>query len=289
MTGTAITRPAFIEIAVLGELKLAISGEPVAIPPKAARLLCELLAASGHAVLAGTLQRRLYGRDPDHRTGQALRRCVSDLRDILGGAIPPRDGRERVIFTRRIGAETGYGINLNTIALDATLFQQHAATASGLMRDRHWTQAVIRLETARCLWRGIPFTGIGDAAFAGTWKTRLLTAHQTAIGQHAEALIQLDHVSEALQDLQAGAAAYPGNGRLWRLLMLALYVAERDSDASQAAHDAIASFREEGIDPPAAVLQLQQDLLGHRLPRQPGLALDAGGFARPALPTAAAS
>jgi DNA-binding SARP family transcriptional activator len=290
MTNTGvITGPAVIDIAILGELKLTIRGEPAAIPPKTARLLCELLTAGGHTVLADTLQRRLYSRELDHRTGQALRRCISDLRDILRGTIPPHDDRERVIFTRRIGAETGYGIHLNTVRLDATLFQHHAATASGLMRDGHWAQAITWLETARGLWRGNPFTGISDAASAGTWKTRLLTAHQTTIGEHAEALIRLDHVSEALQNLQAGAVTYPGNGRLWRLLMLALYVAERDSEASHASRDAIASFREEGIDPPAAVLQLQQDLLGHRLPREPGPALDAAGFARSALPAAAAS
>jgi hypothetical protein len=193
MTGTGgITGHDVIDIAILGELRLTISGEPTLIPPKTAQLLCELLAAGGHAVLAGTLQRRLYSREPDHRTGQALRRCVSDLRDILRGTVPPHDDRGRVIFTRRIGAEAGYGIHLNTISLDATIFQHHAATASSLMRDTHWTQAVIRLKTARGLWRGIPFTGIGDSAFAGTWKTRLLTAHQTTNGEpvHRPAISQ---------------------------------------------------------------------------------------------------
>ena len=171
--------------------------------------------------------------------------------------------------------------------IDGVLFEQCADTGDQAMLAGQYTDAGISYRAALGLWRGEPFGYVADLDFARRWRRRLTSWHQNVIRGHAEALVRLGRIHAAIPSLEEGTDTYPGDGQMAQLLTVALYLAERDADAAQAAQTAVTYFgAAAGISPPENLSKLQHLVLTQQLPRDIGPALTAAGFRHPARPPA---
>ena len=88
-----------------------------------------------------------------------------------------------------------------------------------------------------------------------------------AVEGRAEAGIEQGLAAEMTGELERLVAEYPVRERLWRLLVLALYRAERQADALAAYRRARAVLAEElGIEPGEELRQLHEAVLRHEVP-----------------------
>jgi DNA-binding SARP family transcriptional activator len=277
-----------IDVGVLGTLHVRRDGRELVLTPTQVLVLLVLAIAGGHPVAKHTLQRRVYDREPDRRTEQNLRRHVKDLRDKLCEGLMPHSTGTAVIVTTKLGSQTAYRLDRAAVRMDAPRFEQHVTAGCAALRAGRCAEAAAHFQDAQALWRGDPLADVADHAFAASWITRLRSWHRIAVSGHAEAFIRLGRHREVIPALQDCTAAYPSDGWLWQLLIIALYADLRDGDAARALRDAIDAFRSEGLDP-RFFGQLQHGVLTLTLPRDGNLAVGAlASAASPAPPDAAA-
>ena len=275
MTGTGdhpTSAPATIDIHILGPLLVRRDGEHIALTRTQALLLLILLSAAGQPVSKYSLQRRVYDREPDRGTDQTMRRHVKDLRDTLVAGAPPGHNTKAIVTTR-LGGHAAYCMNPTLVRVDAHRFEQHVAAGAAALHARRWAEAALEFQIADSLWRSDPMPDVADKPFAATWITRLNNWRRISVTGYAESFIRLGRHREVIPALRAHAARFPGDSRLWRLLITAEYADGRDGDTAQTLRDAITAFHDEGLDP-GCFRQLQYAVLTLALPRNGSLALD---------------
>jgi len=275
MTGTGdhpTSAPATIDIHILGPLLVRRGGQRIALTRTQALVLLILLSAVGQPVSKYSLQRRVYDREPDRGTDQTMRRHVKDLRDTLAAGAPRGHGA-RAIMTTMLGGHAAYCVDPTLVSVDAHHFEQHVADGAAALHARRWAEAAFEFQIADSLWRSDPLPDVADRPFAATWITGLRNWRRISISGYAESFIRLGRHREIIPALHTHAARFPGDSRLWRLLVIAEYADGRDGDATQTLRDAIAAFHDEGLDP-SCFWQLQHAVLTLALPRNGSLALD---------------
>ena len=98
---------------------------------------------------------------------------------------------------------------------------------------------------------------------------RLEELRLVAVEGRGEAGIELGLAAEVIGELERLVAEYPVRERLWRLLVLALYRAERQADALAAYRRARAVLAEElGIEPGRSCANWRRRCCGTRFPRR---------------------
>lgn len=260
-----------IEIGILGPLTVRRNGQILHVPRRPARMLTELVAEQGKPVSAQTLRDRLSHASGTLVSPENTRRIVADLRALIGGTPPP-------IATKRDENGTGYLLEPGSVMLDFAWFQAHAQAAVQALRDGDAETAARECQIALSLWRGRPFSGTASEASAPHWAGRLVAVHRNVLAVHAQALLRQGLFPDAVPELESATHLYPADGRLWRLLALACWLAERDPEAAQTIRDAYGAFGGEGIDPPSALRGLHKAILRGQLPRDGPAALGAAGF-----------
>ena len=99
---------------------------------------------------------------------------------------------------------------------------------------------------------------------------RLEELRLVAVEGRIEADIERGLAGEVTGELEQLVAEYPVRERLWRLLVLALYQAERQADALAAYRRARQMLAEElGIEPGPELRQLEEAVLRQEVPRRP--------------------
>src|SRR4051794_448254 len=208
----------------------------------------------GRTVSADRLAEGLWGDALPPSAPKMVQLYVSHLRRVLDG--------DRIRIVTRGG---GYALELADGEVDAERVERLLEEA--------------RPREALGLWRGEPLEGLADEPFAAPEVRRLeelrLRAAELAVdadlaeGRHAEVIAELDEL----------VAANPLRERLRAQRMLALYRANRQSEALAAYRAARAELVEQiGVEPGAELQRLHEQILAH----DPALDLPAPAEPEPA-------
>ncbi|MFI6320048.1 BTAD domain-containing putative transcriptional regulator [Nonomuraea sp. NPDC050556] len=189
-------------MALLGVVRAWRDGVEVdAGSPKMRLLLAVLALAEGRAVSKDRLIDLLWDDEPPRTALNSLRTYVSRLRSVLG---------DRAIMS----AGDGYALG----SFDSDLAEFEALVADG------------RPGQALKLWAGEALSGL-EGAFAAGQRARLEELRLAALELRAEQDLDAGRHQEVVAELSALHAAHPLREQLSRLLMLALYRADRQAEA----------------------------------------------------------
>jgi predicted ATPase/DNA-binding SARP family transcriptional activator len=215
------------------------------------RLLAALTADLGRSVDVGRLVELVWADDVPADPAGAVQTNVARLRRLLPDGI-------RIATTPE-----GYRLEADRGAVDSTAFADHIAAAAAASdpatRGKH-------LGAALALWRGCPYPELDHPAVAPE-IARLMELRAAAAEQHAEALLAAGRVAEAVAELEALVAAEPLRENAVAVLMHALVLAGRQSEALAAFARLRSLLADElGLDPSPQLRELERRVLCQDLP-----------------------
>ncbi|CQD16814.1 putative ATPase [Mycobacterium lentiflavum] len=236
-----------VELGVLGPLQVRQDGTPVAIPGAKPRAILTMLGLhDGSVVPADALIKLLWGDDPPRTAAKALQTHISALRRALGDGFVVTEGA---------------GWRLDGADVDASRYKSAAKTGRDAAAVGDTSQAVMCLEDALVLWRGIP--ELPDGQRGVSEKTRWIESHAALVEDRADALLAAGRAAEVIGDLEAAVAEAPLRERRWGQLMLALYRAGRQGDALGAYQRVRSLLADElGVDPGPELRRLETAIVG---------------------------
>jgi predicted ATPase/DNA-binding SARP family transcriptional activator len=250
-----------MEFGVLGPLRVVDDGIDVRLTALRHRaLVATLLLRRGKPASAGTVIESIWGEDAPPSASSVLRLYVSQVRRIL----PP--GR----LTR---TQAGYVLAVEPGELDLDVFERLLARGSKAVRAGNHELAAALYGDALGLWRGSALADLADEPVALLEAGRLDELRLQATELWAAASLELGRASTVLAELQRVVVEHPLREGPRRLLMLALYRDDRQSEALAVYREGRQRLVEElGLEPSDELRELEGRI--HR--RDPSLQLDAG-------------
>ena len=246
------------EIHVLGPVKVTWAGRELAIGGRRQRgLLALLVLEQGRAVSRERLADELWEGKPPAGFETTLRSYVSRLRSVLG---------ESASLTGGGGA---YLLDVRPEAVDSIRFEQLLEEARDAVGRGAVVRAVERSRAALSLWQGEALADVVDegAGLLHLEAERLEGLRLAALELRIEAELELGLGEGLVEELEALVQAHPYRERFWRLLMLALYRAERQADALAAYQRARSMLVEKlGLEPSEQLRELEQAILRQEVP-----------------------
>ncbi len=222
-----------------GDVEIGLGGV------KQQTVLAMLLLEPNRPVAVDRIVRTVWDLRPPPSATHVVQTYISRLRALLdlGRALTSTDA--------------GYLLRLDPAQLDTTLFDHHLASG--------------QIEAALALWRGEPLGGLSGETI-DLARQRFTEQHLAALELRVKVDLDSGRHGEAIAELSQLAKEYPLRERLWALLMLALYRADRQAEALQTYASARALLVEElGVEPGAALTSMHQRILN----ADPSLVLDA--------------
>jgi predicted ATPase/DNA-binding SARP family transcriptional activator len=244
-------RTAPFELRLLGPVQLIRAGCEVALGgPKQRAVLAVLLVEQGRTISAGRLVEDVWRGCPPPGAAKTLRSYVSRLRVLLApdAALVTRGG--------------GYAVNVQPDQVDAGVFERLAAAGKGALDRGDVATATARFREALSLWHGRALADVCDVEPLALEAARLEDLRLAVLEGRIDADVQSGRHAEVIGELERLLAEYPVRERLWRLLVLALYRAERQADALAAYSRARVMLAAElGLEPGEELRRLQQAVL----------------------------
>jgi DNA-binding SARP family transcriptional activator/WD40 repeat protein len=232
-----------MRVNTLGSVEVESDGVVVNVGGKQQRrLLGFLVVQRGRPVSTERLVDAVWP-DGDAPAGsvRSMRTYVSRLRSVLpAGSVVSRHG--------------AYSLCTDALTIDVDDFDRLLARAESSAPD----VALACYDEALDLWRGVPFGEFADEWWAIAEAKRLLERRALADEGRACALMALGHHNRAIPELEHLVAEHPLREQPVRLLMQALQVTGRRSEAMRAARAFRARLGEQtGLDPSAELTQLE--------------------------------
>jgi DNA-binding SARP family transcriptional activator len=262
-----------MEYRILGPLEVFDNGTPVALGgAKRRSLLAILLLHANETVPSSRLIDELWDERPPETAPNTLHVYLSQLRKVLG----PDAVKRRA---------AGYELRLDGNFFDLAHFERLVAEAS----NQEPGKRAATLQEALELWRGSPLAGVGGEQFVQREAQRLEELRLAALADRIDADLALGRHAEVVGELGRLVAAHPLRERLRAQLMLALYRSGRQAEAlALYARTRKELVDELGIEPSAALQQLERGILQHDPALDLGLAqVASNGKANTAEPVVA--
>jgi DNA-binding SARP family transcriptional activator/tetratricopeptide (TPR) repeat protein len=204
---------------ILGPPEIWRDERPVPVGgPQQRALLTALLVNANRVVSAERLIAYLWEEQPPAAARSLLQGCVAQLRRACREADPDRQ--------RLVTRAPGYVLEVAPDELDLDRFQALVARAAGAPPAR----AAEILGAALALWRGPALDGV-EVEAARTDAAHLEEQRLAAVEQQVEAHLRLGRYEALITELDAHVRAHSLRERLWAMLMLAQYGADRQADA----------------------------------------------------------
>jgi DNA-binding SARP family transcriptional activator len=234
-----------MEFGLLGPLEVRGEVGPLELGQRKQRaLLAMLLLQANRTVSRERLIDGLWGESPPETAVTSVQVYVSRLRKSLP------DG---VLLTR----PPGYVVQVEPEEVDLLRFERLVADARGGAPAR----AAALLREALGLWRGPPLVEFAQEPFARVEAGRLEELRLAALEQRVEADLALGRHADLVAELEALIADHPHREQAHGQLMLALYRSGRQADALAAYRRARSALDELGLEPGAALRQLERQML----------------------------
>jgi DNA-binding SARP family transcriptional activator len=249
-----------VQLRALGPVEAVVGGRLVDLgPPKQRSLFGLLLSRVDRPVSVDALLEELWSGDPPPAATASLQAYVSNLRRVLEPRRAPR-APATVLRTRA----PGYLLDSTGAEFDVCRFTGYADAGREALRRGDPQRALRDFEAGLALWRGQCYADVRDAAWVAPEVARLEELRLTALEGRATALVELGAPEVAVAELEAHVAAHPLREHGCELLALALYRSGRQADALTVLRATRTRLADElGIDPGAALQQLQRDILTH--------------------------
>ena len=247
------------EVRLLGPVQVVRAGREVGLGgPRPRAVLALLVLEAGRVVPAGRLVEEVWRGSPPPGAAKTLRSYVSRLRALLGpdAALVARGG--------------GYVLSVDPDLVDAVRFEQLVGAGQAALSRGEAAAAAGRFREALGLWRGPALADVCEVEPLAREAARLEELRLAAVEGRIEADIELGLHAEVTGELESLVGEYPLRERLWRLLVLALYRAERQADALAAyrrARELLAA--ELGLEPGEELRRLEQAVLRQEVPAVP--------------------
>jgi DNA-binding SARP family transcriptional activator len=243
-----------LNLRVLGELTAARDGATVDLGGRRQRaVLAALVIHRGQVVAADRLADLVWGERAPANPAGALQAYVSHLRRRLQ---PEAGARRRSDVIARAG--NGYLLRLEPDAVDAWSFERAVDSTPGLTP----ADSARVLDDALQLWRGPAYAEYLGEPWVEAEVARLGELRAVAKERLLDARLQLGDAALLVGDLEALVAEDPLREERWRLLVLALYRAQRQADALAALRRARELLADElGVDPGPALRALEAEVL----------------------------
>jgi DNA-binding SARP family transcriptional activator len=251
-----------LRVEVLGPVRALLGDREIALGPPMQRALLALLALRANRAVGRTeLIDALWGDDPPTTAGGSVSTYLSALRRALE---PDRPSRAPSALLVSAGANSGYMLRLDGGALDCDQAEQLRERARIARSSGDLHGAVVQLQSALRLWRGLPFDGISCPFVAGE-RARVDELRLATVESLADALIALGRNDDAVAELSPVVRQQPLRERPRALLMTALYGAGRKADALEVFEDARRVLVDElGIEPGPELRDLHRDLVADK-------------------------
>ena len=224
--------------------------------PRQQAVLGILAMRANRVISRGELVDAVWGQDPPVSAEGGIYTYVAGLRRVIE---PNRSlrGPGRVL----VSSGAGYVLHLVPGQPDAVAFEQDLGRARQLRKAGDLTGAVVALNSALLLWRGIAFAGV-PGPFAETERVRLGELRSAAAEERADVLLSLGRHEEVVPDLTAMVADHPLRERMRGLLMIALYRCGRHAEALRVFAEGRRVLADElGIDPGSDLSRIHQQVL----------------------------
>ncbi|MGI9607513.1 MAG: BTAD domain-containing putative transcriptional regulator [Acidimicrobiales bacterium] len=245
-----------VEYRLLGPVEVSRDGAVVPLGRRAQMLLALLLINANEVVSTDRIIDQLWGDDPGRDPQNALWVVVSRLRAALE---PDREKRSdgSILLTQ----VPGYRLVVDDDAIDARVFERLAGEGRRLVEPDPAT-AVEVLGRALGLWHGHALEAFTYEPFATAAIARLEELRIQAVEDRMEAELRLGHGPDLVGPLDGLVREHPLRQRLVGQHMRALHLSGRQGEALRvftAAKERL--VEEQGLDPSAELVQLEEQIL----------------------------
>src|SRR5580704_13279192 len=246
-----------LRVGVLGPVMAWYGDQELPVGQPRQQAVLGILAMRANRVISrGELVDAVWGQDPPASAEGGIYTYVAGLRRVIE---PNRSlrGPGRVL----VSSGAGYVLHLVPGQPDAVAFEQDLGRSRQLRKAGDLSGAVVALNSALSLWRGIAFAGV-PGPFAETERVRLGELRSAAAEERADVLLSLGRHEEVVPDLTAMVADNPLRERMRGLLMIALYRCGRHADALRVFAEGRRVLADElGIDPGSDLSRIHQQVL----------------------------
>ncbi len=226
-----------------GDVEIALGGV------KQQTVLAVLLLEPNRPVSVERIVRTVWGSEPPPSVTQVVQTYISRLRQLLdlGRAL--------------VSTDAGYLLRADPAQLDVTSFDGHLAAAVQHHERGDQVAAGSEVAAALALWRGEPLGGLSGETI-DVARHRLTERHLSALELRVTVDMDAGRHADAIAELTRLVQEFPLQERLWALLMLALYRADRQAEALRTYTTARALLVEElGVEPGAGLTSMHQRIL----------------------------
>lgn len=218
-----------LEFRVLGPIEVRREGKLIPLgAAKQRALLSILLLNLNQIVPASRLIDLLWGDEPPASARSALHVYVSQLRKLLEPQ-RPKGATPAVLQS----LPSGYVLRLESHQLDLSRFVGLLEAGRTAAAAGEPLAAAGHLRNALALWHGVAFADCASERFAESEVARLDEMRLLALEERIDADLAIGRHTDVLAELQGLSLAYPLRERIGRQLMLALYRAGRQGEASE--------------------------------------------------------
>lgn len=245
-----------LRFGVLGPLEVLRDGQPLRLGGERQRALLALLLLHANELVANEqLVEQLFPGPSSEGQVSRLYVAISRLRRLLEGG----EGGE-VLVTR----PGGYVLMTEPGGLDVDRFERLLAEGRRLRAGGDLDAAAVRLREGLALWRGPPFADVASLEFVQSEIRRLEELRLVAVMERVDADLALGRDRELTAELEMLVASNPLQERLRGQLMIALYRADRQSEALTVYRQTSELLRDElGLEPGRALQELEHSILIH--------------------------
>jgi DNA-binding SARP family transcriptional activator len=241
---------------VLGPLELTVGGTPVSLGSRKQRAVLAMLVINRNRVVdSEALIDAVWGARAPQEARASLHTYVSNLRRLLTDA--GVDGR-----TVLAAAPPGYRLNAPDIDCDIGRFVSARTAGIRAAAAGKFDLASRHLSAALAEWRGRALEDLPDFEFVVSFAAALVDDEVNVHTAHAEAEIACGRANAVIGALERLTAEHPYREPLWAQLIIAYYLAERQSDALDAYRRLKTALSEDlGIEPGPTIRALHERVL----------------------------
>ena len=251
-----IGRSAMLEFRILGPLEAVRDGRLIPLGgAKQRTLLAALLLRKDQAASTNQLIDELWDQSPPSGARGTVHRYVRRLRTSLQD---DASGTPKLV----LGDAFGYRIDVRLCGFDLHQFDLLAAEGRGALARDDPALAAEKLRAALALWRGRPLDDVPSEPLRSANQALLIEKQLAVLEDRIEADLRLGRQSELIGELPELVRAHPARERLNGQLMLALFRADRQTDALRAYQDTRRLLIEEhGVEPSRGLRELQHAIV----------------------------
>jgi DNA-binding SARP family transcriptional activator len=241
-----------IGFGVLGPLLMTVDGGAVAMgTPKQRAVLAVLVMNRNRPVGIDSLITAAWEQWPPPEARASLHSYISNLRRLLGDSRP-----------MLANAPPGYRLAVDDTSCDIGRFVLAKTAGVQAAAAGRFEQASDHLTTALAEWRGPVLEDLRDFQFVDAFATALTEDKVVAHTARAEAEIACGRGYAVIGELESLTVEHPYREPLWAQLIIAYYLAERQSDALDAYQRLKTTLADDlGIDPGPTVRALHGRIL----------------------------